>query len=216
MFSNPMKYTPLKSLEELKDWSYQYKFRTDNSPCVYCSNNGQISYTDDQGTVWVTPARPEVRDILAGAGYKEGGLYVHFSNGEERPSEYQWLQKISDEECWAYTYQKAYECAEKKGIMPVSIKEKVYVREIVGYWYDEQLATEYYALATIYLLNQTDENVGTYIVLDEKTVVVCDEYGRTFLLRAKTVINDTVNALIDAGYTRTLHPEYYVRVRESH
>lgn len=61
-----------------------------------------------------------------------------------------------------------------------------------------------------YLLNSSKENVGTYVLVNEHTLVVCDEYGRTFLLKTKGVVNDMVNSLINAGYTRTLHPEYYI------
>ncbi len=50
---------------------------------VYCQNNGRVVFVDECGKTFVTPFCPEVRELLAQAGYKEGSLYVPLSNGEE-------------------------------------------------------------------------------------------------------------------------------------
>lgn len=208
MFNKPIKHTRLNTLEEVIKVSFQTGERT--TPKVKCQNNGQIAFTNDYGIVYVTPYRTEIHSILEEAGYKEGSIFVPFSNGEERPDSYKWLAKIAEEENWAHTYEKAFEVAMEKGITPfVKLSGKYQIKEI-SYYNDTDTHTVYSALTTMYLMNNSKENVGTYILVDEKTIVICDEYGRTFLLKAKTVVNDIVNSLIDAGYTRTYHPEWYI------
>lgn len=211
MFTQPIKHTRLASLEEVLNFSY----RTDSSatPLTKWQNNGQIAFANQYGIVYVTPYRPEIHSILQEAGYKEESLYVPFSNGEKRPEEYKWLAKIAEEENWAETHEEAFEVASKKGIRRVMVSEKYQIKEI-SHYDDTDTHTAYLPLTMKFLMNESKDNIGTYILVDEKTIVICDEYGRTFLLKAKTVVNDLVNALIDAGYTRTVHPERYV-VRKS-
>jgi len=95
---------------------------------------------------------------------------------------------------------------------------KYQIKEITSYDYydyiDFKTNTRYYPLTTKFLFNRSKENIGTYIIVDENTLVICDEYGRTFLFKVQTVVNDFVNALIDAGYTRTIHPEDYIYKEE--
>jgi hypothetical protein len=50
---------------------------------LYCQNNGRVVFVDDCGKTYVTPFCPEVRALLAEAGYHEGSIYVPLSNGEE-------------------------------------------------------------------------------------------------------------------------------------
>lgn len=210
MFTNPIMYTRLKSLEELLKFSYMANGCSKHR-LVKNFNNGQIAFADQYGCVYVTPYRPEIDTILSEAGFSENyGLFVPFSNGEQRPEAYKWLAKIAEEECWAYTHEKAYQEATEKGIKPVTLRGKYQIKEISSYL-DTDTHTIYCALTMQLLMNSSKENIGTYILVDEKTLVICDEYGRTFLLKAKTIVNDIVNMLIEAGYTRTPHPEYYIR-----
>lgn len=209
MFNTPIRHTRLEGMEDLLKFSY----RTDNHSertLVVTQNNGQIAFSDKYGCIYVTPYRTEIHKILNDAGYREEySLFVPFSNGEERPEAYKWLQKIADEENKAVTCEDAYKEAQKKGIKPVNVSQHFHIKEIT-FFDDTDTHTLYSALTTTFLFNESKENIATYIVVDEKTLVICDEYGRTFLLKAKTVINDTVNALIEAGYKRTVHPERYV------
>ena len=208
MFTNPIKHTRLTSMKELLKFSYRTDSHSENK-LVVTQNNGQVAFADEYGCVYVTPYRPEVHAILSEAGYSEKYcLFVPFSNGENRPDAYQWLAKIAEEECWAYTHEKAYQVATEKGIKSVTLRGKYQIKEI-SYYDDTETHTTYSALTTMFLFS-SKENIGTYIVIDEKTIMVCDEYGRTFLLKSKTVINDTVNILLDAGYTRTAHPEWFI------
>ena len=210
MFNTPIKHTRLSTLEEVKDFSFT-NFGVQAKPMTYCQNNGQIAYADNWGWLYVTPYRSEIREILEKEGYREGAIFVPFSNGEEMPEAYKWLSKIADEENWAETYEMAFQVATEKGIKPVKVEnQKFHIME-TRFYYDEKTGTSYKALAIQFLLNDSRKNIGTYIIIDEKTLAICDEYGRTFLVRAKTIINDLVNSLIDAGYTRTVHPEWYIQ-----
>ena len=215
MFNTPIRHIPLTSLEEVTNFSYRVYESKKGTPLTKCQNNGHIAFTDSYGNVFVTPYRPEIHGILENAGYTDDCIFVPFSNGEERPDAYDWLIKIADEESWAYTHEQAYKIAQEKGIKSVDTIhfEKYQLKEI--FYYDEKdTNTVFSSLTTKFLFNNSNSNIGTYIVVNNKTLVVCDEYGRTFLIKVKTVVNDIVNALIEAGYTRTLHPEWYIRKYE--
>lgn len=213
MFTTPIRHTSLKSMEELFEFSYRTERKA--KPHAYWQNNGQIAFADEFGMVWVTPYRTEIHSLLKESGYSEGSVFVLFSNGEEVPDAYAWLRQIAEEENMAVTYEEAFKKATERGVKPVNLKEKVKVKEIVGWYEDEESNTRYEPMTMMYLHNGTEKNIATYIVVDEKTLLICDEYGRTFLVKVKTVINDIVNSLIEAGYTRTAHPERYIYFHET-
>ena len=208
MFTAPIKYVRITSMEELLKFSYWTKRKA--APFSVSQSSGQIAFAVENGSVYVTPYRPEINNLLEGNGYRKNSFCVPFSNGEERPPFYKWLVKIAEQEQWAYTHEKALGISQSKGIKPVVPKtSNLRIREITrtqqeGKW-------GFNPMVSLYLHNLTDENVATYIVVDDRTVLLCDEYGRTFFVHSKVVINDFVNTLIDAGYTRTVHPENYVR-----
>ena len=210
MFIAPIKPQPIRSMDELRSFSYLTD-RVAHDSFIFCQNNGQIAFSDTFCRIWVTPYRNDVRKILESVGYLQQTFFVPFSNGEERPEAYKWLVKIADEEEWAETYAMAFEIASQdKGIKPVTLKPKVHIKQIVDYYEDES-HTSYYPMVLKSFQHHSEQNIGTYIMIDEKNVLLCDEYGRTFLVTAKTVINDVINLLIEAGYTRTTHPENYVK-----
>lgn len=213
MFSTPIKHVRLKSLEELKAFSFR-KFGEEAEPKTFCSNNGQTAYTDESGYVYVTPSRTGVLDILLDAGYREGSIFVPFSNGEERPYHYKWLARIADEENWCETFSLAKYVADNKGVKPVDTNGISFrqIRDITEHgFFDKENDCIYSRMAIKFLLNGTAENVGTYIVISSNTVMVCDEYGRTYLLTIKGTINELVNRMIEAGYTRCIRPDLFVR-----
>ncbi len=49
---------------------------------TYCQNNGRVVFVDGHGKTFVTPFCSEIRTFLQNAGYKEGSMFVPFSNGE--------------------------------------------------------------------------------------------------------------------------------------
>ena len=215
MFSAPIKHVQLKSMEELKKFSMEC-WKEKATPMAFCVNNGQIAYADEAGVVSVTPYRPEIWDILRKNGYREASFFVPFSNREERPDRYKWLVRIANEECWATTFEQAFAVSVRKGVLPflnddlkgITFKR---IRDVTTTIFDDKENHHWFeGMVMEHLGNQTDDNIGTYIVVDSHNVMVCDEYGRTFILTVKGVVNDFVNCLIAHGYTRTVHPEYYI------
>jgi len=49
---------------------------------TYDQNNGRVVFVDDKGKTYVTPFCSELRAVLQQAGYREGSMFVPFSNGE--------------------------------------------------------------------------------------------------------------------------------------
>ena len=215
MFTAPIKRTKLTNLEEVKKYSYLMN-ETSSATMIRCQNNGQIAFADGKGNLYVTPYREEIHKILADAGYKEGTLYVPFSNGTSFPESYQWLIKIALQENWSATYEEANKISIDRGIKSVdlsSFEEKMHICEIMRYE-DKETKLIYHNMVNLWLHNGEKNNIGTYIIIDKKTLIICDEYGRTILIKVKTVIYDIVNSLIDAGYRHNATPERYVSFYE--
>jgi len=214
MFTKPIKRTRLNSMDELFKFSYLTN-QTSKQKLRFTQNNGQIAFSDEYGSVWVTPYRTEICDILVDANYEAGSIFVPFSNGEEIPDAYYWLKQVANRENWAETHEKALKFSEEKGIKPVEFGQMAHqmrIKEITNdYYQNDDDCMRYMQMATKFLLNNSQSNIGTYIIIDDKSILVCDEYGRTYLITVKATINDIVNTLIDAGYTHTAHPEYYVQ-----
>ena len=214
MFTKPIKWTRLNSMEELLKFSYCTD-QTTNQKLIFDQNNGQIAFSDENCRVWVTPYRTEICDILVDADYEAGSISVPFSNGEEVPDSYYWLKQIADRENWAETHEKALKFSEEKGIKSVEfgrMAHQMRIKEITTDFYqNDENCTRYNQMGSKYLFGNSQSNIGTYIIIDDKSILVCDEYCRTYLIIVKATINDIVNTLIDAGYTHTAHPEYYVQ-----
>lgn len=208
MFMEPIRHTKLKDMNDVD----MFSFMTDNqtTPLVTCQNNGQIAYSDEHGTIYVTPYRSEIPSILKDAGYKEKEFKVPFSGNEKRPAIYFWLQKIANEENQNETYEMCHEIEQRKGIKPVETTQGLRITEITKTEYIEEIKYTVYDMVQVFVPEGDEKNVGTYIVINKKTVMVCDEFGRTYLIMVKTIINDFVNLLIEAGYTRNPHPEYFL------
>ena len=216
MFNQPIQRTILTSVEEIKRYSFLMNGIISSEKMVRYQNNGQIAYADEAGRIYVTPYRKEIHEILANAGFEEGSLSVPFSNGGSIPESYEWLKKIALQENWATTHVIAYGLSSCKNIKCVdlsSIDEKMHVCEIFRYE-DKETKKIYHNMVNLWIPNDEGDNISTYIIIDKKTLIVCDEYGRTFLIKVKSVINDIVNLLIDAGYRHNPNPARYVSVYE--
>lgn len=217
LFPEPIRSKKLQSLEDVKKFS-EYVVNPDSRKMVkvFWQNNGQIAFTDDFGQIFVTPYRTEVREILSQNGYIERDIPVPYSSGSsDIPVHYTWLKKIAERENWAETHEKAYQHAQKNDIKPVVLEfssKQLRYREITECYSDKNTSLEYRPMVEMYLMNGTEENVATYIIIDDLTLLVCDEYGRTFHITAhqKATFNNVVNSLIDAGYYHNPHPEAYV------
>lgn len=211
MFSKPIKYVRLKSLEEVK--AFSYKKNKTGRPCnrkTFDTRNGNIVFIDEFESLYVTPYRSEIIGILERAGYYQRDLDVEFSYDEKRTARYQWLERIAEEERWARTFEEAYRVSRRKGIKPVDTRginlEKIC--DITLESFDDKEKKQIFSRMSEQFKN---ENVGTYIIIDKNKLMVCDEYGRTYLLTIKGPINDMVNRLIKSGYKRTAHPEWYIK-----
>ena len=209
MFTNPIKHTRFNTIGEVYRFSYKTNGRTE--PFSYFEKKGNIAFSDANGEIHVTPFRSEIKGLLNSEGYKNTPMYVPFCGDEDEPDAYSWLRAIADEENWAETYETAFKLSSARGIKYVKLNtQKLQIKEILYCYDDVANHRKYERMIMQFFTYNTKDNIATYIFVDEKTVLICDEYGRTFLVKAKTVINDVINALIDAGYTRTTHPEKYV------
>lgn len=48
----------------------------------FCHNNGMTAFVDHEGVLYAGPSTTALRQALIDAGYRQGGLFVPFSNGE--------------------------------------------------------------------------------------------------------------------------------------
>lgn len=211
MLFNPIKHTKLETIEDIKNFSCLtnkfYKAKT------YYNNNGRIFFVDFDNIVKIIPYRPEILQIMEQAGFSNDSELENFQNAEYSLDRYSWLSKIAEEENWNHTYQTAHTVAAKKGLKDISLSEKVQIREIPtsSYFYDEYDTNFYYqTMVKKFLTDDSEINIGTFIIIDNKTLLMCDNYGRTFLLKVKDCINDVANLLLKAFYKRNSTPEKFV------
>lgn len=218
MFTPNIRKVALTTMEDLIKFSERDYRYTSNQRKVYCQNNGQIAFVDETGSYYVTPYRTEIHSILRNNGYTEGGLFVPNSSGEKTSERYAWLRAMANRQNWATTQEEAHKVATDKGLKKVKFEcnPKHYnYREVETYLEDGSWI--FTPMVSMYMSNSSEEYVGTYILVDKYTILVCDEYGRTFKLGVHTqhAYYSIVNALIDAGYTENHHPEYFVRKKEA-
>lgn len=207
MFTHPIRYTKLNGIEEVKDFSIAVPCNGGNFSKVWNGNSGVVLFIDENGHWYKTAIRPEIPDILTNAGYrKDDTLCVPKFEGKEIPEEWQWIVQIASEEWRNYTYEEAYKIASEKGIKPDPFEHYFFSVTEISYNRDR-----YRPMVTKALSNFSTDNIGTYIIVDEKTVYVCDEYGKSYVLSVSADrFNDLVNALLEAGYTRNTRPSLYV------
>lgn len=214
MFTSFIRRVQLSTLEEVKNFSEQVYGTRSEQRKVYYQNNGQIAFVDENGFYFVTPYRCEINSILVDNGYKEYGIFVPNSNGEQTTDRYTWLRAMANRQNWAVTHEEAYQVAQAKGLKEVKFhcNPKHYQYKEVGtYLNDEKWI--YNPMVSMYLSNYSKDYIGTYILVDPTIILVCDEYGRTFKVTVHTqhAYNSIVNDLIEAGYMENHHPEYFVQ-----
>lgn len=209
MFDIPIKHNRLHSMDELLNVSY----KTSESflPFTTCKNNGQIAFTDQFGTVWVTPYRSEISEILEDNGYTDKSFSVPYSNREKRPESYIELVDMANKENWAETLEEAHNIALEKCISPITLPQEVKIKQIDFYYEDPSNNTAYSSMVSMFLSSHSIDNIGTFIVVNEKTLLLCDDYGRTFLLKSNTSIDSIVDMLLKASYTPNTRSNLYVQ-----
>ena len=212
MFTAPSTYSRITNVEEILKVSYRTKYHAAKQLAKW-QNNGQVAFSGPDGYIWVTPYRPEIHGILEDAGYHDEGLYVPFSGTTYgRPEKYQKLIELAKTSCKAYTQEEAFKVASEKGIQPVNVDSTLYQVEEFTSYTDPETQIHYTELVMTFLANNSGKNVGTFIVVNDHTLVICDEYGRSFLVTATSsdLIDDLVGKLVNSGYTSTTYPECYV------
>lgn len=211
MFDPPIKCTRLKTMEELI--SFSYKSTSSGAPLSYfwLSDHVAFLFTDSYGSVFIAPWRPEITSLLCKNQYQVNeSLKIPYELYSE-PYRYTLLKDIAEQEIWAFTYEKAYEASQEKTIQPVSLEQVNFtITAIESSRNDDNKRLSFQPMVEPLLDGDSADNVATYIIIDNKTLLLCDEYGRTFLLRTKRVINPIVNKLMKANYTRNPNPEKFV------
>ena len=214
MFTSLIRRVELSTLADVKNFSEQQWNRKSEERKVFYQNNGQIAFIDEMGNYFVTPYRTEIQSILRSNGYKEYSIFVPNSNGEATSARYDWLRKLAERENWALTHEEAYAYSQEKGICEVSIKcnPKHYQYKEVDEYSIHDEKWFYRPMVMMYLANSSRESISTYIQVDDKIILVCDEYGRTFKVTAHTqhAYNSIVNAMLEAGFKPNHTPEAFV------
>ncbi len=219
MFYEPIRYVGLKNSFELASFSLTIDGYSVNYPKEYCLYQGQIVFVTEECCASVSPRVEEAEAILQKDGYKKGEYFV--PNQEKgfveklyntiNSKEYKWLKQMANLEKLNLAFLRAHKIANNKKIGCVEPDRS----QIEMYIDVSEKSTEIDGLVYKCMLNKkldyiSQKNVGTYIRVDYRTVLVCDEYGRTFLIRFKECANEFINSLIDANYTKTLLPWSYI------
>lgn len=222
MFKKPIQHVPLKTMAEVKARSCELSLSSSDDRGTFTFRSLEdaskaIIYCDEYNQLFITPFRSDIEQTLVRQEYllvQDRFYKMLFYPNNNIPVKYQWLEWIAKEENWALTYEDAYSYSKEKGIKPVTIAEPICrLNQIV----ETPLVNEFLGktetcrpMVSLFFEDGTAKNVGTYIHLSSKSLLVCDEYGRTFYIAVNGVINDIENQLINSGYTRTMHPERYV------
>lgn len=220
MFYEPIRYVPFASLEELKENSIQMFVSCLGSPKQYTHYQDSIVYIDGRSQTFVTPLRRETPKILEDNGYKEGEYFIRSADKEYIDKlrfavdgeEYKWLEYMAKEQSWNFAYQEAHKTALRKNIQeiepdmyPIAELECIEDEKTIG-------NTTFNRMMTNKILGYA--NVGSFIRESNNRVLLCDEYGRTFLVTFKYSANEFINQLIDANYTRALYPWIFIQKHE--
>ena len=172
---------------------------------TYCTNNGRVSFVNENGVMYVSPYVNEVIEALVAAGYRPGGLYVPLSNGEvptdpaleskwdsmDKTARLQLEARIEREK--EERYRKASEDKRLKDLPEEAYQLSIEIPK-------EGLETSWYGrLETTYPeddYNMT-EKIGTYCS-NNGIVTFVDSKGRKFVSPFYREIREMLSA---AGYT---------------
>ncbi len=194
------------SMEDILRFSCKVDFEEKLSPFLFTSHGDDVVFSDALGHLYITPFRTNLFCVLSALNYHESSALPNPFENKDMPAEYLWIKRMIEEENWAETYQRAFKNSVEKGISSIDISTNGFtIKEI-------QYETDYFIkpLCSLWLNGKSKENIGTYIYLSPKEVVVCDEYGRTFYIKGNIILNNIINTLISAGYKHTESPEKYV------
>lgn len=230
MFFEPVRYTKLRNAFEVMKYS-KLVFTQSNTSIkkVYCIYRDQIIFVDENGYGYMTPYREEIMDVLEKEdGYKSSSFILNMPESSRKEidrqmqqEDYKWLMQMANSEEWNLTFEKAHTAAQNNNVKEVEIDES-----LIRFFQD--VTTEEYILGAgkgsiafkgmveKHLNNGSELNVASFIRFNSTTLLICDNYGRTFLVRFTKSTNHVVNQLLEAGYTYTTYPWLYVVKKEKH
>ena len=211
----------MDSMADVTRYSIYYKYEHEHEKMVYCTNNGMLAYITESGEVRATPFY-EAGDILEANGYRTGSLFVPYSNGEQPTPELTMLRLYHKQFGQAVTFEEARKISREKGIDDSKVEftpSEIKVCEVSygsSYVYKTGFEDIHSIVVTsvtsMYLLDGKD-CIGTFVHFGNNFLVICDQWGRTFVVTPKTgVLNGFVNKLIDAGYTLMPNPEDSIKL----
>lgn len=217
MFNTPAKYVPMeRNMEELKKFSLpicQECFK----PLTYGVCNGQIAFVDEDRCTYVTPARTSAYDVLYENGYQKTNMFIPFFSKKNKGERYYDLEKMAEESTWNKTFSYAKAKSNEKAIKDINIKNN-FIEKIKDVTKSSIIAEldngrKYSVSGMInpYLIEECEKNIASFICLDNRNVILCDDYGRTFLVKLNKSFSNFICALICAGYKLTTRPELYVK-----
>lgn len=211
MIFAPIKHSKLETVEDIRSFSCMTnKF---SKTRTYYNTKERIIWVDYDQIVRVTPYRPEIIERFENTLFTRDPALLNFQSECDNFTRYSWLKQIAEEENWNYTYEIAHIIAGQKGLKGISLPERIQIREISpsSYFYDGNDTSLYFSpMVKMFVSEGSGTNIGTFIIINNKTLLMCDNYGRTFLIKVKDCINDVVNSLLMSHYTRNSTPENFV------
>lgn len=209
MFGDLIKYRRLQSLDEVKAISMAYKTESAKG---YQIRDENIIFSDGTGVGWITPFRLEISQILEDEGYKTKNMYTILPDNFFESKEYSWLRKMAKESIWDAVFRKCREISKDDGIDTTKLpteEDFVSVVEVTyGEYIDEECNLKVKPMITEAIERLT--NVGSFIIIDNQHLLICDEYGRTFYTKSRINVNDAVNKLQESKFSRNIIPARYV------
>lgn len=235
-FGFPMFYDPLCpmkpfcSIEQLNTYSKHVDIpgKGLSKGRYYKMENGYILYTCNPKFTYLSLPWLGLEDFLKANGYRESKkLPSSIQISKEWFTGFNLLRNQMMLQYWAAAFEKCSKAAAERQIRSVEIQEDIVFHDITfhDYSFEEKTTLSFTVSSQItckgmiqaYPICNGMKNVGTFIYCDT-FLVVCDEYGRTFLFQQvseeKSLI-PIVNQLIEAGYTINPTPDEYVIIREN-
>ena len=216
MFYTPIRHTPLKSLSDVLNFSCHTR-RIAKKPNTFFQKDSDIIICNEDSNVFITPFREEIPMILKEFGFKQ----EYFECGFLSPplflsKSYFILEEMAKREKQLKIYEENFEKSKKKNLEDIPFPEnldfnmrEIFCSETVG-------CSPYYKINPLFSGNDENCNLCTFIILKNKYLFICDEYGRSFCLSFGSIddLSPFVNFLFDSGYTYTIHPEKYISKSE--
>lgn len=220
MFYAPFRELPSpNTIEELYEYAYSIKSPIDWIPqknSFYQIRNQVYLISNSVQKLYLVPEWPQLSKILQKS-------YLQLQPTPDVPKEKlfaqqhasQWktLVEYSNMVQWSHVFPKCKAIADQKGILPCDIPMDLFdvtdvtfhPHELKAHYPDvySRSSITFYGMINPSFWQRDSHFVGTFIFI-QNFLLVCDEYGRTFLLQAKnpqSPLDEAVNRLLDTGYT---------------